>query len=351
VLRAQGENVLGIRAFGRVGGAAVGLVVVAVGLAGCNTSPGAAALVGGDRISASALQHEVDRALALPNVQPQLSNNRVNFTRSELARMVTNLIVTAAAREHHLTVSQADIEQQINSFAQQAGGSSQLIQSAEQSGIPRQELQSFTHFYVLQQKLADLLIANIPVSQAQLQAAYQKNIDQYDQVHAAHILVKTKSLADTILAQVKKNPSSFAQLAAKDSTDTSTKNNGGDLGFAGRGQFVPQFSNAIFNAKPGSYIEVHSQFGWHVVHVIAHRVISLAQATPQLKTTLLQSTRDKLLAQALAQVGHKLGVHINPRYGRWDNATQTIVGVPLKDQVSSPSPSPSGGGAPAAPVG
>jgi parvulin-like peptidyl-prolyl isomerase len=329
-----------VKGFARTAGLSAVLVLAGVLLSGCNTSPGAAALVGGDRISASALQDEVNQALSLPNVQPSLSGNRLGFTRSELGRMVTNLIVAAAARDHHLTVSQADIDQQLGSFAQQAGGQAQLIQQAEQSGIPRAELPSFTRYYVLQQKLADQLIARIPVSQAELQAAYQKNIDQYNQVHTAHILVKTKALADTILAKVKSHPSSFAQLALKYSTDSSTKNSGGDLGFAGRGQFVPDFSNAIFTAKPGSFIEVHSQFGWHVVHVIAHRVTTLAQATPQLKTSLLQATRDKLLSQALADEGHKLGVHVNPRYGRWDFTNQTVVGVPMKDQVSSPSPTP-----------
>lgn len=324
----------------RLAGAATSLVVAALTLSACNTSPGAAALVGDNRISTHALQVEVDRALSLPNVQPQLSNDRIGFTRSELGRLVDNLITAAAAKQNHLTATPADIAQQMNAFAAQAGGQAQLIQQAEQSGIPRAELPSFTHFYVLQQKLADLLVAKVPVSQAQLQAEYQKNIDQFDQVHSAHILVKTKALADTILAKVKQNPSSFAQLAAKYSTDTASKNSGGDLGFAGHGQFVPSFSDAIFKAKPGSFIEVHSQFGWHVVHVIAHRTESLAQATPQLKASLLQATRTRLLSEALAKVGHQIGVHINPRYGRWDFDTQTVVGVPQKDQVSSPSPTP-----------
>jgi foldase protein PrsA len=329
-----------VKGFARTAAPSAVLLLAAVLMSGCNTSPGAAALVGGDRISTDTLQKEVDQALSLPNVQPSLSGDRLGFTRSELSRLVTNLIVAAAARDHHLTVSQTDIDQQLSAFAQQAGGQAQLIQQAEQSGIPRAELPSFTRYYVLQQKLADQLIAKIPVSQAELQAAYQKNIDQYNQVHSAHILVKTKALADQILAKAKANPSSFATLALKYSTDTSNKQSGGDLGFAGRGQFVPAFSNAIFKAKPGSFIEVHSQFGWHVVHVIAHRVITLAQAAPQLKASLLQSTRDKLLSEALASEGHKLGVHINPRYGRWDFTNQTVVGTPLKDQVSSPSPTP-----------
>ncbi len=337
----------------RLAGAAAGVVVGVLALSGCQTSPGAAALVGDDRISTSALQKEVDAALALPGVQPQLASDRAGFTRSELARLVTNFIIAAAAKEHHLTVSQADIDQQMNEFAQQAGGTSQLFQQAEQSGIPRKELPDFSRYYVLEQKLGDALVSDVPVSASQLSAAYQQNIDQFDQVHSAHILVKSKALADQILAKVKRDPSAFGALAAKYSTDTSNKDTGGDLGFAGRGQFVPSFSDAIFRAKPGSFVEVHSQFGWHVVHVIAHRTIPLAKATPQLKASLLKNTRDKLLSEALASEGHKLGVHVNPRYGRWDFATQNVVTIPTKDQVSSPSPSPSsgGGGSPTLPVG
>jgi parvulin-like peptidyl-prolyl isomerase len=180
------------------------------------------------------------------------------------------------------------------------------------------------------------------VSQSELQAAYNAAIDTYDQVHSAHILVKDKATADSILAQVRQDPSQFATLAAKDSIDTSNKDKGGDLGFAGRGQFVSAFSNAIFAAKPGSFIEVHTKFGWHVVHVIAHKVVTLAQATPALKANLLKPTRDQLQAKALATEAKKLGVHVNPRYGRWDAAHGAVIATNAKTDVSSPSPPPSG---------
>jgi len=335
--------VLGNSGLVRLGGAVAGAVVLMLSVSGCQTSPGAAALVGDDRISTDSLQHEVNRALSLPQVQPQLAADRAGFTRTELSRLVNNLIIAAAAKAHHITASQADIDQQLNEFAQQAGGQAQLLDQAQQSGIPKSDLPEFTRFYVLQQKLADKLVADVPVSEAELAAAYQKNIDQYDQVHSAHILVKSKQLADSILSQVQRDPSAFPKLASKYSIDTSNKDTGGDLGFAGRGQFVPEFSDAIFKAKVGSFIEVHSQFGWHVVHVIAHKHVSLAKAAPELKTTLLQDTRDKLVAKELSDTAHKLGVHVNPRYGSWDFATGTVKSPSLKDAVSSPSPSPSTG--------
>jgi parvulin-like peptidyl-prolyl isomerase len=215
-----------------------------------------------------------------------------------------------------------------------------LVQAAAASGVPESVLPTFLHFYVLQQKIADKLLARYPVSQAALQAEYDKQKDQFDQVHAAHILVKTKQQADQLLRQVRKNPSSFASLASRFSLDTGSKSNGGDLGLQPHSQFVPEFADAVFKAKPGTFIEVHSQFGWHVVHVIAHQVTTLAQATPQLKAQILQSQVQNVLQGELSAVGKKLGVHVNPRYGVWNNAKGAVDPAPVSRDVSSPVATP-----------
>ena len=321
------------------------LMAVLVAACGNSTSsPGAAAIVGKHRISTDTLQSTVDAALKDPQALAKLGADRAGFVRDELGRLINNDVIAAAAAAHGVTVSDSEVDTQISQFAQQAGGQAQLEQSAAQNGVPRSALRSFIRFYVLQQKLADKLVADVPVTQAELQAAYQQNIDQFDTVHSAHILVKDKKTADRILAQVKANPSSFASLAAKYSLDTSNKNSGGDLGFAGHGQFVKEFSDAIFAAKPGSFLEVHSQFGWHVVHVIARKTVPLAQATAQLKSQILKNQRDALLKKALSDEAKKLGVHVNPRYGKWDAQNGQVVPLSGKSDVSSPSPSASASG-------
>ena len=330
-------NVLGSLGRARIGLVATTAVAV-LGLSGCETSPGAAALVGDFRISTESLQQAVNAALANPGAAASYGTDRAGFTRTQLGRLISNEVIASAAAEHDITVNASEIDAQIDSFAQQAGGMEQLIRSAAEGGVPESELRSFVRYYVLEQKLGDALVADAPVSQADLEQAYQQNIDQYDQVRAAHILVKSKATADEILAEVRRTPSRFAELAAKYSIDTTNKDNGGDLGFAGRGQFVPAFSEAIFSAKPGSFLEVHTKFGWHVVRVIERKRTSLAEATPELKSSLLQETRTKLLSQTLAEQARELGIHVSPRYGRWDASQGTVVPLGGGGAVSSPSP-------------
>ncbi len=321
-----------------LGAAALG----SFGLTGCTSGPGAAAFVGSVRISVETLQQAVNRGLANPAALQNIGGDRARFTRQQLGRLINDVVVSRLAAKDGVTVSASDVEQQIAAFAQQAGGEQQLEQQASASGIPAKDLPSFVRYYVMQQKVADKLVSSVAVSQAQLQAAYQQHIDQYDQVNSAHILVASKALADQILAQVKANPSSFASLAAKYSTDPGSKNNGGNLGFQSASALVKPFAQAIFAAKPGAYLEVHSQFGWHVVHVIAHRITTLAQVADQLKQQILQPQRDALLKQALTTESHALGVHVNPRYGSWNFGTGVVDPPPTKGGLSTPAtPSPS----------
>ena len=319
---------------------AVPAALVSVTLAGCDTSPGAAAIIGGDRISTHTLQQTVDRGLADPSAQQQLGSDRAGFVRKELSRLITNALIARAAAAEGVDATNTDIDVELASLEQQAGSEAQLEQQATAAGVPKSELRNFIYYYVLQQKLGAKLATAVPITQQQLEAAYQSQIDQYDQVDSAHILVKTKAEADQILAQVKANPSSFADLARKYSLDTGSKQAGGELGLQPHSQFVKPFADAIFAAKPGSFIEVHSQFGWHVVHVIAHKLTTLEQATPELKAQILQPETQALTQKELTSVANHVGVHVNPRYGTWDAKTTSVVAPSAKSGVTSPAPTP-----------
>jgi peptidyl-prolyl cis-trans isomerase D len=101
---------------------------------------------------------------------------------------------------------------------------------------------------------------------------------------ASHILIKAdpskgaegktqaKAQAQALLEQVRKAPATFADVARKNSQDTGSGAQGGDLDFFGRGAMVKPFEDAAFGMKVGDISDlVESDFGFHIITLAATR--------------------------------------------------------------------------------
>ena len=151
---------------------------------------------------------------------------------------------------------------------------------------------------------------NIHISDAQLEAQYKKNIQDYqvqNRVHVEHILLLTvgktdaeveeiKKKAQDILNQVKKG-ANFEDLAKKYSEDPGTKDKGGDLGWIVQGQTVPEFEKVAFSLPKGSISDlVKTQYGFHIIKIIdketAHTK-SFDEVKDSILTPLLLTESDK----------------------------------------------------------
>jgi len=93
---------------------------------------------------------------------------------------------------------------------------------------------------------------------------------EFTQVKASHLLVKTeeevKKLREEILAG-----KDFAEVA-KEVSMCPSGSKGGDLGYFGRGQMVPEFDAAAFSLPVGEVSEpIKTQFGWHLLVVTGQR--------------------------------------------------------------------------------
>lgn len=91
--------------------------------------------------------------------------------------------------------------------------------------------------------------------------------EEFSQVRAEHILVKTAAEAQQIKKEID-NGGNFEYYAKTYSLCPSGRN-GGDLGYFGRGQMVKEFERAAFNTPAGEVSNpVYTQFGWHLIKVL-----------------------------------------------------------------------------------
>ena len=83
------------------------------------------------------------------------------------------------------------------------------------------------------------------------------------EMRALHIMVATKEEAEAVLAELKSGKD-FAEIAKKKSKGPNAKN-GGDLGYFMKGDFQPEFENAIEKTKVGGISEiVKTNMGYHI---------------------------------------------------------------------------------------
>jgi len=131
------------------------------------------------------------------------------------------------------------------------------------------------------------LAKGINLTDADLRKAYADSAAKYtvpEERRPSHILIgadrdkpaaeraKAKARAEQLLAEVRKNPAAFAELARMNSTDTGSAANGGDLDFFSRGAMVKPFEDAAFAMKQGEISDVvESDFGYHIITVTGIR--------------------------------------------------------------------------------
>ena len=121
----------------------------------------------------------------------------------------------------------------------------------------------------------------IIISEPDLKSYYDQNaarLSGAEERRASHILLnaakdapssdrqKAKARAQELLELVRKAPDSFGELAKKNSQDSGSAANGGDLDFFARGAMVKPFEEAAFAMKKGDISEiVESDFGFHII--------------------------------------------------------------------------------------
>ncbi|WGT65018.1 SurA N-terminal domain-containing protein [Variovorax paradoxus] len=163
-----------------------------------------------------------------------------------------------------VTVSDADIETYYKDHTAQ-------FQAPEQASI---------EYLVLDLEAAK---KNVSVNEADLKTYYEQNKARFgtkEERRASHILItapasasaadreKAKAKAAQLLAEVKKAPATFADVARKNSQDPGSAEKGGDLDFVTRGAMVKPFDDAMFALKKGDISDlVETEFGYHIIRL------------------------------------------------------------------------------------
>ncbi|WP_211462567.1 SurA N-terminal domain-containing protein [Collimonas silvisoli] len=159
--------------------------------------------------------------------------------------------------------------------------------------------------------------AQVTVSDADIKSYYDQNLSRYttaEQRRASHILIAVKkdapaaeqaaakSKAESLLAEVRKNPADFAKVAKANSQDTASAELGGDLGYFGSGMMVKPFEDAANKLKQGEISDlVQSDFGYHIIELTG---VKAAQVKPldEVKADIAAEIKKQLAARKFTEL-------------------------------------------------
>lgn len=120
---------------------------------------------------------------------------------------------------------------------------------------------------ILKQYAVRKCLSEAVVEEAEVEAHYEANKEEFkkpEQVKASHILVDSEEKALEVLAKI--NDGLAFEAAAMEFSSCPSKERGGDLGFFGRGQMVPEFEMAAYEIETGVISQpVQTQFGYHLI--------------------------------------------------------------------------------------
>jgi len=164
---------------------------------------------------------------------------------------------------------------------------------------------------------SEALMTLEPITQDEIKTWYDAHIEQFrekEERQASHILIavkagaadvekaKARAKAQALLDQIRKSPSSFAELAKKNSDDPGSAAKGGDLGYFSRGMMVKAFEDTAFQLRANETSGlVESEFGFHIIRVTGIKPAkerSLDQARPEIEKELKKQRAGRKFAEA-----------------------------------------------------
>src|SRR5918995_2504001 len=223
-----------------------------------------------------------------------------------LPQIVGIEIAKAYAQEHNITVSDEEVDQEIEKIKEQVGDQARSSgqdlsnqeayeQALKQNNITEEQLREDIRENLPVQKVQQRVAGDAEPSDEEIQNYYEKNKEAQFTTPAQrcvrHILFNKdqKEKAEDVKQQLE-NGGDFAKLAKENSQDPGSAAKGGDLGCLGEGETVPEFEEAAFGAEQGEIVgPIQTEFGYHIIQVTdikPQQTLPLQEVEAQIRSQL-----------------------------------------------------------------
>ena len=276
------------------------------------------AIVNGVEISGDAVQFELDRLVRFymshGMTMDEVKRNLPKLEEKALDQAIGAKLLLDRAQELDIPLMAADIDAEVSKVVTQVGGPENYKKALDAQGITEVQFRKELEKGAKVNKLVEQACAGVadPTEDevAKFYEAHKAEFVVPHQVLCQHILVKGSDDAalDKIKAIRERIVSGGADFAeeAKKNSDCPSGQEGGSLGWFGRGMMVPEFDNVAFEMKKGEVSGVVStQFGYHIIYKADEKgggQQTLVDVHDQIKDLLRHEARGRAMDAFVAEL-------------------------------------------------
>ncbi|MGJ7921140.1 peptidylprolyl isomerase [Neobacillus sp. LXY-4] len=207
-----------------------------------------------------------------------------------LDSLISEKLIEQEAKNKKITVADSEIKAELKTLQDSYGGADAFEEAMKSSGVSMDRVNKDLKTYILTRKILE---PRINITDDEMKTYFEENktsFEEGEQVKASHILVEDEKTANEIKDKLA-NGADFAELAKEYSTDTGSKDNGGDLGFFVKGEMVAEFEEAAFSMAVNEIsAPIKTDYGYHIIKVVEKKAASEAKFDDhkdEIKETLL----------------------------------------------------------------
>jgi foldase protein PrsA len=210
-------------------------------------------------------------------------------------KIIGDKIVAAEAKKQKINITNSILNKEVEKLKASYGGEEAFKQGLESNNTTLAFLKQDLKNYLT---IKQLLEPQIEITEEEMKTYFDENKDSFaeaEQIKASHILVPDEKTANEVKQKLN-DGGDFAELAKDYSTDESTKDSGGDLGYFSKGTMVSEFEDVAFGLAVDQVSKpVKTEFGYHIIKVEAKKKAKEANyndSKEEIKETLVDQKID-----------------------------------------------------------
>jgi parvulin-like peptidyl-prolyl isomerase len=186
---------------------------------------------------------------------------------SILDKLIMERLIQDDNEKKGIEVTEEDLQEYIDQYKESIGGEESYQQFLQSNNLSDEYFVDNMMKELRGRKHKDDFLSGVSVSDEEAREYFEENKDDLVEINASHILLGSEEEALDVLEKLDAGED-FAELATTESMDSISAVNGGNLGYFGKGQMIPEFEEVAFQLEEGETSDiVKTEVGYHVIKI------------------------------------------------------------------------------------